>query len=212
MSASHNGRSGKDRLLPRALWIPSSRSNPCPVCGRTKDGDCRISPHGDRVICHHPKDYRPGEVVSGWAFTGNTDDGRAGHFRIDRPRDETLPTPSKVVPFRSQSKPKPPAITGPISLARRSEQLLPPTASPYHYSQSQRVVRKDKPDGSKTFRTEHHNGTGWQPKAGPDPWPLWGEAEALTAKGWILEAEGEKCVGLAMTVRRRLGRRVRATT
>ena len=72
--------------------FPSGKNNPCPVCGRTKDRDCRTSPDGLEVICHHPKDYRPGDVVRGlgddqpWAFTKNTKDGRAGHFTLHKPR------------------------------------------------------------------------------------------------------------------------------
>ena len=71
--------------------IVSSRRNPCPVCGRTKDSDCRMSSDGLEVICHHPKDHRAGEVITGadegaWAFTGNTRDGRAGQCRVNKVR------------------------------------------------------------------------------------------------------------------------------
>jgi archaellum biogenesis ATPase FlaH len=89
-------------------WLPSSRSKPCPVCSRTKDGDCRISADGEQVICHHPKDLAPGTVTNGWAFTKNTSDGRAGHFTIDKPRSRTTTLRSKVVPLRT---PAPAAIT-----------------------------------------------------------------------------------------------------
>ena len=34
-----------------AAFTPSSRANPCPVCGRTKDGDCRTLDSG-LVLCH----------------------------------------------------------------------------------------------------------------------------------------------------------------
>ena len=65
-------------------WRPSGRRNPCAVCGRTRDSDCRVSSDGEQVICHHPKDHKPGDVIDGWAFTGNTSDGRAGHFVRDQ--------------------------------------------------------------------------------------------------------------------------------
>ena len=33
-------------------FTPSSKAHPCPVCRRTKDGDCRISENGELVLCH----------------------------------------------------------------------------------------------------------------------------------------------------------------
>jgi hypothetical protein len=89
--------------------FPSSKRNPCPVCGRTKDSDCRTSGDGLEVICHHPKDHRRGEVITGadglaWAFTGNTKDGRAGHFTLDKPSDGDAPRlPKRSVHARRQS-------------------------------------------------------------------------------------------------------------
>jgi hypothetical protein len=89
--------------------FPSSKRNPCPVCGRTKDSDCRTSGDGLEVICHHPKDHRRGEVITGadglaWAFTGNTKDGRAGHCTLDKPSDGDAPRlPKRSVHARRQS-------------------------------------------------------------------------------------------------------------
>ncbi|MCT0212414.1 MULTISPECIES: AAA family ATPase [unclassified Synechococcus] len=81
--------------------IPSSTRHPCPVCGRTKDGDCRIGAIGETVICHHPKDLKPGEVSNKiWAFTGNTSDGRAGHFTRDKSREKD----SRGVSIRADQK------------------------------------------------------------------------------------------------------------
>lgn len=39
----------------------SSRNNPCPVCGRTKDGDCRIGSDG-LVLCHSNLDAKFGDT------------------------------------------------------------------------------------------------------------------------------------------------------
>ena len=49
----------------------SSKSNPCPVCGRTKDGDCRW-PNADFVLCHtHTGEV---ETVAGWINCGPAKD------------------------------------------------------------------------------------------------------------------------------------------
>lgn len=88
-------------------WTPSSKRNPCPVCGRVKDGDCRVSSDGLQVLCHHPKNLKPGEVVNGWAFTGNSSDGRAGHFTLDKPTDHRPRASRKVVPLRLAPAPAP---------------------------------------------------------------------------------------------------------
>lgn len=74
---------------------PSSKANPCPICGRTKDGDCRT--RDGLAICHRGSTHHPpeglqaGDVVNGndgqrWAFTGDTAGGRAATFTIDKPR------------------------------------------------------------------------------------------------------------------------------
>jgi hypothetical protein len=95
-------------------WIYSSKNNPCPICGRTKDGDCRISSDRLEVICHHPRDCRPGEVVRGlgddrpWAFTKNTSDGRAAHFTIDKPRPVGPRRGSNVVQVQFPTQPRQP--------------------------------------------------------------------------------------------------------
>jgi hypothetical protein len=100
---------------PSTQWINSSQRNPCPICGRTKDGDCRISSDGQQVICHHPKDLKSGEVQNGWAFTGNSSDGRGGHFTPDKPKAKKSQIRRKVLPFKRPAAPVP--IAGPIELA-----------------------------------------------------------------------------------------------
>ena len=46
----------------RADLKPSSKSCPCPMCGRTKDGDCRIHSDG-MVLCrtHTGNGLKPGD-------------------------------------------------------------------------------------------------------------------------------------------------------
>lgn len=59
---------------------PSGRANPCPICGRHEDGDCRTSE--TKVLCWHgtthgpPDGLKPGQILDGgWAYTGETDCG-----------------------------------------------------------------------------------------------------------------------------------------
>lgn len=185
-------------------WLPSGKSRPCPVCGRTSDGDCRISSDGERVICHHPKDYTPGrDVVNGYAFTGNTSDGRAGHFTIDKPRDGSAARASKVVPLpvRPAAAPLPDPAT--ITLARLpGPQKKPPEhwangqKLPYGSDNRQWVEVVVAGDGSKRHIPHHKDADGKAiAKAGPEPWPLWCDNWALEhgPGQWVAEAEGEKC-------------------
>jgi len=79
---------------PHVEWRPSSRSNPCPICGREKDGDCRIGP--EQVLCHYgsshhpPEGLKPGDVIERggqrWAFTGDTANGLWAKYILDRPQ------------------------------------------------------------------------------------------------------------------------------
>lgn len=62
-------------------FIPSSKTNPCPVCGRTKDGDCRITADKQLVLCHtHIDSLRLWEEVNGWKFIGLSDNPLWGKF------------------------------------------------------------------------------------------------------------------------------------
>lgn len=186
--------------------FPSSKHNPCPVCGRTKDRDCRTSSDGLEVICHHPKDYRPGDVVRGvgdglaWAFTKNTKDGRAGHFTLHKPRPGDARRPIEFNPppaAEPELPPKPaPMPPQPPTLARLS-QSRPPSGSPYSYGPTQRVNRAPLPDGGKRFFCQHLAEGRWVDGSGPDPWYTFNHDDCATTEGWPLEVEGEKCAELA---------------
>ncbi|MFM7675718.1 MAG: VapE domain-containing protein [Synechococcus sp.] len=174
-------------------WTFSGKRNPCPICGRVKDGDCRISTDGLEVICHHPKDLKPGEVVNGWAFTGNTSDGRGGHFTVDKPADHRLRASRKVVPLRVAPAP---VLSfnagGAVDLARIPE-ARPPQGSPWFYGPHQRIERVDQASG-KIFIPQHYTDGGWVKGAGSEPWPVFG----ISSPGWVLELEGEKCCEIAL--------------
>jgi hypothetical protein len=54
--------------------IYSSKKNPCPVCGRTKDADCRISTDSVFVLCHT---HQTKTDVEGWIWRGECQKGAA---------------------------------------------------------------------------------------------------------------------------------------
>lgn len=70
----------------------SSKKNPCPICDRSHDGDCRISQDSDMVLCHH----NLGDTCpDGWRYVKPTADDRCGIFvkdypKTDRPKGETI--------------------------------------------------------------------------------------------------------------------------
>jgi CRISPR-associated protein Cmr3 len=58
----------------------SSKTNPCPVCGRTKDKDCRISRDRKLVLCHQNFNHTKTKQPDLWHFKGETSDGRCGKY------------------------------------------------------------------------------------------------------------------------------------
>ena len=63
-----------------ADFSTSSKSNPCPVCGRTKDTDCRISRDGKLVLCHQNFNHTKTKQPDLWHFNGETSDNRCGVY------------------------------------------------------------------------------------------------------------------------------------
>ena len=62
--------------------LPSGKRRPCPICKRSHDQDCRMSPDLELVVCHHPRTnlvpWVDGEA--GYIFTGNSRDHRVAVF------------------------------------------------------------------------------------------------------------------------------------
>jgi len=58
----------------------SSKTNPCPVCGRTKDKDCRISRDTKLVLCHQNFNNTKTKQPDLWDFKGETSDARCGVY------------------------------------------------------------------------------------------------------------------------------------
>lgn len=190
--------------------LPSSKLNPCPICGRTADGDCRTGE--GLAICHHgsshhpPAELKPGAVIDGrdglrWAFTRETADGRASVFTLDKPRTGAPSRGSNVVPIRRPAPPAVPALDpAAIVLARllQAKDEPPdrlPNGTKLDYSPTQWVKVIVRAKGKEHI--PHHRGADGSEiaKAGPNPWPLWHQPDALEhgPSKWIAEAEGEKC-------------------
>lgn len=49
-------------------YHPSSKKNPCPVCGRTKDQDCRTTELGNLVYCHTHQQFPKDHIQNGYRF------------------------------------------------------------------------------------------------------------------------------------------------
>lgn len=153
---------------------PSSNRNPCPICGRTKDGDCRIS--AELILCHYgssnhpPQHLKSGEVITGadgqrWAFTGDTSDDRAATFTLHKPRQQG-------------QRPEPPS--------KRAESV-------WRYSDTFLVCRYP----GKKIRHLWWDGTAWRWKAPPAPRPLLNLDQLRTRIGTVLIVEGEKTADAA---------------
>jgi archaellum biogenesis ATPase FlaH len=192
--------------LSKEPFKASSKKLPCPICGRTEDGDCRIAP--DFVLCHigssrQPPTQKKGAVVPGedgqdWACKGIADDGRTVKFAPDKPLPKAL--------IKSSLKPCEPAASE-ISLA-----LLPPdsktargnaTASGifYLYGPLLQVHRREENGKKQGFGYWHRTEAlhKWISGGGDADWPAYNE-EAATQYGegkYILEVEGEKCCDIA---------------
>src|SRR4028118_1252961 len=179
----------------RGNLVPSSKSNPCPVCGRTKDGDCRISHDGKMVLCHQNFDHAKTQQPDLWHFNGSTSDGRCGIYIFKeesesiqpvarKPRakkKELLPVPIPLdakllrLPAPGQSpQPEQLAKDAPKRIRRDAVQIT------YEYSPTQGVVRyqwqdETNPKGrDKTFSQFHIDADGkkvWT--KGDVPWPAY---------------------------------------
>lgn len=71
-------------------FAQSGRRTPCPICGRTKDDDCRWN--DEVILCHTGTDLKPGDTLvvgdKEWAFIHHKGgfSGMAAVFKPHRPR------------------------------------------------------------------------------------------------------------------------------
>jgi Protein of unknown function (DUF3987) len=73
--------------------IPSSIKNPCPVCGRTKDTDCRTTTDSVFVLCHT---HQQKTDVEGWVWRGECLTGAAWGMYSKQEKISFVSTTSKV--------------------------------------------------------------------------------------------------------------------
>jgi len=209
----------------------SSKSNPCPVCGRTKDGDCRISHDGKMVLCHQNFDHAKTLQADLWHFDKSSSDGRCGIYIFKeesegiqpvakKPRakkKEVLPVPiphgAKLLrlPAPGQSSQSEPlAQDAPKRVPRNAVQIT------YEYSPTQNVVRYQWPDATKpkgrdkTFSQFHLNPDAkkvWT--KGDAPWPAYRIDEVVELLKTVPDSEpvvipmleGENNVEIARGIR-----------
>ena len=96
----------------------SRKNNPCPICGRTKDTDCRWS--DDVILCHQGRSFGPpaelqvGDTITiegkAWALVSRKGgfDGSAAVFKPHRPgqkpQQRSLPSHRPAAPDLSQQR------------------------------------------------------------------------------------------------------------
>jgi len=68
----------------------SSKTNPCPVCGRTKDRDCGISRDAKLVLCNQNFDRTKTRQADLWHFNGESSDNRCGVYVFKEKREKTI--------------------------------------------------------------------------------------------------------------------------
>src|SRR4028119_1478698 len=215
----------------RGNLAPSNKSNPCPVCGRTKDGDCRISHDGKMVLCHQNFDHAKTQKPDLWHFDKLSSDGRCGIYVFKEESQSIQPVAKKPrakkkeflpVPIPLGAKllrlPAPGQSPQPEQLAKDAPKRVPYNAVQitYEYSPTQNVVRYQwsdatKPKGrDKTFSQFHIDPDGkkvWT--KGDAPWPAYriGEVVELlktipdSEPVVILMLEGEDNVEIARRIR-----------
>jgi hypothetical protein len=114
--------------------IRSSKSSPCPVCNRIKDGDCSWYPDGETVMC---KTYSSGigHDESKWHYIGTNELGFQGKFVLKKEQE-----------FIKSSRPK--SSKDYDYLTREGSNLV-------------RVSRTDDGSGLKKFYQSHWDGGKW---------------------------------------------------
>src|SRR4028118_1290946 len=153
----------------------SSKTNPCPVCGRTKDTDCRISRDGKMVLCHQNFDHAKTLQPALWHFDKPSSDNRCGIYVFKEKTESIQPTARKSRAQKKKCQPTP--IPSGAKLLRLPAPGKPPHAErpnyippgvphnaaqiTYSYSSTQKVLRFEWPDPThskgrdKTYRQIH---------------------------------------------------------
>jgi hypothetical protein len=178
----------------------SSKTNPCPVCGRTKDTDCRISRDGKMVLCHQNFDHAKTLQPDLWHFDKPTSDGRCGVYVFkEKEKTESIqPTARKLRAKKKENQPTPiplgakllrlPAPGKPPRAERPT--YIPPgvpdnaARTTYSYSSSQKVFRYEWPDAT---NRKGHDKTYRQIHIDPNGKEIWNKGDAR----WLAYRIGE---------------------
>lgn len=176
MSVDNDNSSNVQFSSPRGNFTSSSKSNPCPVCGRTKDGDCRISRDGKMVLCHQNFDHAKTQQPDLWHFDKPSSDGRCGIYVFKEKTTKSIrPKQTRYWEYPD----------------RDGSRLV-------------RVERVDDGEGNKKVRQQHWDKNikdwvyGWGDVVRASI-PIYRRAEvreAITKRKPIYIAEGEPCVDL----------------
>jgi len=76
----------------------SSKQNPCCVCGRDKDGDCRMREAENLVLCHTFQDKQ--DPINGYEWIQHSDKGAGwGVWVAEKPKKASRPEPVKRSEF-----------------------------------------------------------------------------------------------------------------
>jgi len=127
----------------RQRWTGSSRRNPCPVCGRAKDDQCRRS--ADLISCyrgstHHPPELRLGQVllIDGqlWAVV-NLSGGFAGNSVIFKPHADRSAFKRSPALRRKVAAAVAPELRRQLARIRRQFQAVMAARDPYWLSPDQ---------------------------------------------------------------------------
>jgi hypothetical protein len=188
-------------------WLTSSKARACPVCGRSDaGGDCRVTPEGDRVLCHYgttfspPRGLKKGTITVGhdggaWAFMGDTVDGRCAQYKPHRARRRPhLRVISSGVTGGETTVPA--ALPDPATfiLARFLPAMVERASWQdgefWHYDQAHRQQRKGAGKEKQIYVHRLEEGK-WLP-SGSGVWPSWNESCLPLADGVPLYGEGEK--------------------
>ena len=194
--------------LPRrsGRFTYSSPKSPCPVCGRTKDSDCRWDDKLWHCRTYAKETLTRGEVIRGhdgqqWAYLGDSDGGRWATFR---PHEERYDRKPSLTSFNKSSPAKQPPK--PVSAPSPAKKPRPKGQQDfiYHDADGQpviKVLRTDYDDGSKDIRQFRHENGKWIPGLNDQVTKrvrLYRIAEARELSKQtghpIFLVEGEKCV------------------
>lgn len=156
--------------MPQTL-TKSSKTNPCPVCNRTKDADCRISADGLMVLCHTHRDADP--QIPGWKFIKPIAAGQGTGMFVVR---------EKVTKKPADGKPK------------KFEWFYPDTDG----RPMLKVEKWVKPNGDKSWSQYHWTDRGWVSGGVEDRNQLhvyrYQEVKAAIDRGEVIWwVEGEAC-------------------